>query len=136
MVLEVLPEAMRFRVLLNQSNDDIVPLRLGEVVFPQDSGRIRALHACDARTVVDELWRDGRVPEWVDLSVVDVRRKSTAVEMLCCGRFTDDESLLYHHAVGWLAAGLQVRYHRPAGQVTRRATSSTCLPNIASRSNH
>jgi len=100
MVLEVLPEAMRFRVLLNQSNDDIVPLRPGEVVFPQDSGRIRALHACDARTVVDELWRDGRVPEWVDLSVVDVRRKSTAVEMLCCGRFTDDESLLYHHAEG------------------------------------
>jgi len=103
MVVEVLPEAMTFRVLLNQSNDDIVPLRPGEVVFPLDSGRgrARALRACDAQTVVDELWRDGRIPEWVDLSVVDVRRTSTVVEALCCGRFTDDESLLYHRAEGW-----------------------------------
>jgi hypothetical protein len=96
---------MTFRVLLNQSVDDIAPLRAPEVVFPQDSrparGRARALRACGAPTVVEELWRDGRVPEWVDLGVADVRRGSTVIEMLCCGRFTDDESLLYHRAEGW-----------------------------------
>jgi hypothetical protein len=98
MVVEVLPEAVAFRVLFNQSNDDIVPLRAGEVVYPQDGGR--ALPDCTARTVVDELWRDGRVPEWIDLSVVDVGQGSTVVEMLGCGRFTDDEALLYHTAEG------------------------------------
>ena len=103
MVLEALPDALTFQVLLNQSNDDIVPLHAAEIVFPRDSSRSRArgLRRCGARTVVDELWRDGRVPEWVDLCVVDVRRRSTVVEALCCGRFTDDESLLYHHAEGW-----------------------------------
>ncbi|MEV0713995.1 hypothetical protein [Asanoa sp. NPDC050611] len=102
MVSETLPEAMTFRLLLNQSNDDIQPLRPGEVVFPRDRRRrrARALLSADARTVVDELWRDGRVPEWVDLAVADVRPTSTVLETLCCGRFTDDESLLYHHAEG------------------------------------
>jgi len=101
-VVEALPESMMFRVLLNQSNDDIEPLRTGEVVFPLDSAehRSQALRACDAQTVVDELWREGRVPEWVDLSVVDVEGGCTVVELLCCGRFTDDESLLYHRAEG------------------------------------
>jgi len=103
MVLEALPEAITFRVLLNQSNDDIEPLRAGEVVFPQDSRRGRAgvLRDCRPQAAVDELWREARVPERVDLSVVDVRRTSTVVQALCCGRFTDDESLLYHRAEGW-----------------------------------
>jgi hypothetical protein len=97
-VVEVLPEAVRFRVLFNQSNDDIEPLRAGEIVFPQDSGR--TLSACTAENAVDQLWRNGRIPEWIDLSVVDVKRASTVVEALCCGRFTDDEALLYHRAEG------------------------------------
>ena len=55
---------------------------------------------CSALAVVDELWRDGRVPEWMDLSVVDVAQGSTVLEALCCGRFTDDETLLYHKTEG------------------------------------
>jgi len=98
LVVEQLPDALRFRVLFNQLNDDIVPLRAGEVVFSQDSGRV--LPACTAATAVGALWREGRVPEWIDLSVVDVRRASTVVEVLCCGRFTDDETLLYHQKEG------------------------------------
>ena len=98
LVVEVLPDAVAFRVLFNQSNDDVVPLRASEVVYPHDSGRV--LPDCAAQTVVDELWRDGRVPEWIDLSVVDVGQGSTVVEVLCCGRFTDDEALLYHKVEG------------------------------------
>jgi hypothetical protein len=36
LVLESLPDAMTFRLLLNQSNDDIEPLRAAEMVFPED----------------------------------------------------------------------------------------------------
>jgi hypothetical protein len=98
LVLESLPDAMTFRLFLNQSNDDIEPLRAAEMVFPEDSGRERT---CGGPTAIDELWRDGRVPEWVDLCVSAVERGSTVIEALCCGRFTDDDTLLYHRAEGW-----------------------------------
>jgi hypothetical protein len=97
-VVEPLPAAVWFRILLNQSNDDLVPLRPGEVVFPDDGGLDRAemLRACGADLAVETLWRGGRVPEWIDVSVVDATDAATVLELLCCGRFTDDESLLYH----------------------------------------
>ena len=96
-VLESLPDAMTFRLLFNQSNDDIEPLRGCELVFPEDDGRQRS---CRGPTAIDELWRDGRVPEWIDLCVSAVERRSTVIEALCCGRFTDDDRLLYHRAEG------------------------------------
>ncbi|GIF70175.1 hypothetical protein Ais01nite_82100 [Asanoa ishikariensis] len=65
-VVEDLPEALVFRVRLNQSYDGHPP-RPGEVRFPADGGldRAVALLRCDAETVVAQLWRDGLVPEWV-----------------------------------------------------------------------
>ncbi|MEV4533013.1 hypothetical protein AB0J82_04185 [Asanoa sp. NPDC049518] len=101
-VVEDLPEALVFRLRLNQSYDGHPP-RPGEVRFPADSGidRATALLRCDAETVVAELWRDGRVPEWVNLSVVSETGAATVVEVVCCGRFTADEAVLYHAREGW-----------------------------------
>ncbi|GAB2956426.1 hypothetical protein GCM10027280_51280 [Micromonospora polyrhachis] len=98
LVTEALPAALAFRVRLNQSNDAHVSPQPGEVRFPHDSNpdRDRTLLWCDESAVVDELWRDGRVPEWVNLSVIDRTSTVTLVEVVCCGRFTDDESRLYH----------------------------------------
>ncbi|MGW0433637.1 hypothetical protein ACWDV4_14005 [Micromonospora sp. NPDC003197] len=98
LVTEALPAALAFRVRLNRSNDAHVSPQPGEVRFPQDSNpdRDRALRWCDESAVVDVLWRDGRVPEWVNLSVIDRTSTVTLVEVVCCGRFTDDESRLYH----------------------------------------
>ncbi len=108
-LIEDLPAPLTFRVCLNRSYDGI-PAQPGEVRFPGDGSRDRAkaLHRCDFETVVGELWRQGRVPQWIDLAVVGVSRSATIVEVACCGRFTDDEDQLYHlrggtapfHAVG------------------------------------
>ncbi|MEO3819550.1 hypothetical protein [Plantactinospora sp. B24E8] len=97
LVVERLPAPLVFRVRLNQSYDGHPP-RPGEVRYPQDSepDRRNALWRCDAGTVVDELWRDGRVPEWVNVAVVGETGTATIIELVCCGRFTDDESRLYH----------------------------------------
>ena len=97
MIAEDLPERLVFRVRLNQSYDGHAP-RPGEVRFPADSApdRAVALHRCDAATVVAELWRDGRVPEWINVTVVDETGAETVVEVVCCGRFTDDDARLYH----------------------------------------
>ncbi|WP_327004871.1 hypothetical protein OHA72_59280 [Dactylosporangium sp. NBC_01737] len=100
-VLEPLPERLLFRVRLNQSYDGNPPVP-GEVRYPEDSSRDRAvaLHRCDAETALAELWRDGRVPQWINLGVVSETGDATLVEAVCCGRFFDDEDMLYHAPTG------------------------------------
>jgi hypothetical protein len=59
-----------------------------------------ALSKCDAETAVAELWREGHVPEWVNVSVADETGAATVIELLRCDRFTDDDTLLYHRREG------------------------------------
>jgi len=42
------------------------------------------------------LWRDGAVPEWINLSVIGIDAGATLVEVMACGRFTANDALLYH----------------------------------------
>lgn len=95
-LIEDLPAPLAFRVRLNQSYDGL-PAQPGEVRFPEDSSgdRATALHRCDFDTVVSELWRDGHVPQWVNLAVVGISHAATIMEVVCCGRFTADADELY-----------------------------------------
>ncbi|APR75751.1 Hypothetical protein A7982_01097 [Minicystis rosea] len=96
-VLEPLPEELRFRVHLNSSYDGNP--RIGdEVVYPEDSALDNAtmLHEVTEDQVLETLWRDGCVPEWVNLSVAGETGSATLIDVVSCGRFTADESLLYH----------------------------------------
>jgi hypothetical protein len=118
-VLEELPDDLLFRVRLNSSYDRN-PLREGEVVFPEDGSYERAVgvRLCDAAAVVDVLWRDGRVPEWINLSPIGCTESATILEVVSCGRFTDDERLLYHQDAGLppfhvLGPNLPPEYDRP-----------------------
>jgi hypothetical protein len=100
-IAEPLPDPMRFRLQLNSSYDGNP--RVGdEVVFPEDSAFERAeeLKICDEQQVVSELWRDGRVPEWIDVAVIGETGTATLLQLMCCGRFTGDEGLLYHAREG------------------------------------
>jgi len=101
LVSEELPEPLLFRVRLNRSYDGHAP-KPGELRFPEDSTRQRAgaLNKCDAETVVSELWRDHHVPEWVNVAVVGETGTATLIEVVCCGRFTNGDSWLYHSAEG------------------------------------
>lgn len=85
-----------FRVRLNQSYDDSSPPIYER--FPEDSSleRSRQLHFCDEAAAVTAMWRNGKVPQWADLSVIGEQNGATLIEVLVCGRFTADESILYH----------------------------------------
>jgi len=50
--------------------------------------------------VVDYLWRDGKVPEWIDASVESEDGFRSFIGLRCCGRFTASEELLYHRPGG------------------------------------
>ena len=60
-----LPAAVRFHVLLNQSYD--ADATAEERVYPEDNGREYSCLREDQ--VVDEIFRDGRCPEWIDVHV-------------------------------------------------------------------
>jgi hypothetical protein len=98
---EQLPEPMLFRLQLNSSYDGNPRVR-DEVVFPEDSAFERAeeLKICDEQQVVGELWRDRRMPEWIDVAVIGDTGTATLLQLMCCGRFTGDEGLLYHAREG------------------------------------
>ena len=96
-IQEALPDPMQFRLRLNSSYDGNP--RVGdEVVFREDSSFQRAeqLRTCDEDHVVAELWRNGHVPEWIDVAVIGETGSATLLQLMCCGRFTAQDELLYH----------------------------------------
>ncbi|KYF91772.1 hypothetical protein BE20_13765 [Sorangium cellulosum] len=100
-VREPLPDDLRFRVHLNSSYDGHP--RVGdEVVYPEHSafGKAMTLHEVTEEQVLTTLWRGGRVPEWINPSVAGETGTATLIDVVCCGRFTADERLLYHAREG------------------------------------
>ncbi|MDI3285785.1 hypothetical protein [Polyangium sp. 15x6] len=114
LVVEPLPDEIRFDVVLDASYDKN-PLHPDEFVFPDDGERFSRsdLMGLDAATVIDVLFRDGKVPEWINLAVTHEGGGRTFVEVLCCGRFTANESLFYH-AGGGVSAFSRARPVDPA----------------------
>jgi hypothetical protein len=91
-----LPEGRLFLVYPNQSFDEH-PLRSDETLYPADTlpdGTTPT--AITEEVVVGSLWRSGKVPEWIDVSVLRVAGSDTVLRLICCGRFTSDEHLLYY----------------------------------------
>jgi hypothetical protein len=99
-VRQAVPDEAAFLVYPNQSCDENP--RVGdEVVFPGDSLSEGACHGpWSAEQVVAFLWRDGKVPEWIDAAAEGVDGRRTLVGLRCCGRFTGQEALLYHRYEG------------------------------------
>ena len=49
-----------------------------------------------ADSVVEILWREGKVPEWINVQARKQDSASTFVKLVCCGRFTKEKKHLYH----------------------------------------
>jgi hypothetical protein len=101
LVLQTLPDSMAYGVYPNQSNDGH-PREGDEVIFPNDSLRgLEDYHGpWSEEQVVAFLWREGKIPEWIDVSVEAVARTRTLVALRCCGRFTANDGLHYYNDPG------------------------------------
>lgn len=44
--------------------------------------------------VTDLLWRDGKVPEWINISLDDVTEEHAILRLMYTDRFTDKDELL------------------------------------------
>ncbi len=81
-----LPAAVRFHILLNQSAErEAEP---GFRIYLEDNDRE---YSCLTEEEVGGiLFRDGRCPQWIDVSVQSHSTAETRVELLCCGRYIED----------------------------------------------
>lgn len=98
MVVNHLPTPVRYALLLNQSYDGN-PLGPAERVFLKDM-RTHESVPVEAEQVIAALWRNGEVPEWIDINVESADEQWTLLNLRCCGRFTTSDDLLYHQTEG------------------------------------
>jgi hypothetical protein len=99
-VFNLLPSHYRYLLFPNQSYDGN-PLVEDEIIFPEESlPQDKYLGPLTGDEVVSYLWRNGKVPEWVDVNVHSVDENYTYLRLLCCGRFTATDTLLYHQHEG------------------------------------
>jgi hypothetical protein len=85
-----------YHVVPNHSFD-VGPQPSNVVTYPEDMLGSGERHArWSATQVIAYLWRDGLIPCWIDVSVIAADSPTTIVELACCGRFTNDDSILYY----------------------------------------
>ena len=89
-----LPEDFKYSVVLNVSNDD--PALTQFDIYPEDSGKKAEL--IDEKEVIKLLYRNGKIPVWIDISVECVHQNKTIIHLLCAGRYSDkSEDYYYNH---------------------------------------
>lgn len=95
-VRQELFEDSRYLLYPNQSCDGH-PLIEDEVIYPDEWLGLHKYHGpWNSQKVVDYLWRERKVPEWIDVSVLNVGREDTLLRLICCGRYTETEKLFYY----------------------------------------
>ena len=94
LVTNALPDKIRYVVRLGVSYDGN-PLEDGEVTFPSDYDEKERIFD-NSQEVADLLWREGRVPEWINVTVLSETPEYTNVKLECCGRFSDKAEQIYH----------------------------------------
>ena len=85
-VINYLPADVRYRVFLNSSYDGN-PLAGDEQVFPQDVSSVNDgyVPVVNAEQVTCMLWRNGKVPEWIDVNVESTDEQLTYVNLTRIG---------------------------------------------------
>jgi hypothetical protein len=101
-LIEKFPLEFQFVVFLSQSYDNIDKLIGDETLFPKDSlkeNKVKIFHSTEQ--IVEFLWRNRKIPEWINLFIHSFDDEKTNIAVICCGRFTADEKLLYHENEGY-----------------------------------
>lgn len=101
-VEESLPDTFLFRVHLNASYDGNATPDFE--LYPDDRSPTVEL---TESAVVELLWREGRVPQWIDILVEAETGTETVFNLLVCGRFTNDDTKLYYGTTEFAPFGIK-----------------------------
>ncbi len=109
-VNQELPQISKVLLIPNCSYDGN-PLEDDEEVFPNDSipeGKVIGPLTLEEAT--NRLWRNGKVPEWVNIRVYDCDDSFSYLLLESCGRFTGMSKHLYHKNEGYPPFHVQSPY--------------------------
>ena len=99
-VSDNLPDGVRLLIAPNCSFDGN-PLEDDEEIYPgEEMPAFKTLAPKTEAEVCDFLYRNGKVPEWINLQADSVDEDYTYLVLECCGRFTAMEKHLYHRGGG------------------------------------
>jgi hypothetical protein len=96
-VVEALPRSLRFNFAAAQRTPDQtgrIKFLGGRLLTPEE---LVGVEPVQARKY---LWVDGKVPQWINLSVVAADDDHTYIELSVCGRLTSKKAELYHQREG------------------------------------
>ncbi len=99
-LIDELPLHYAYLIFPNQSYDGN-PLAGDEELFPEDSLFSNNENGYSRDEVIKFLWRKNKVPEWINIMVHSYNEKLSYISLICCGRFTADDQLLYHEREGY-----------------------------------
>ena len=91
----LIPE-FRYDVFLNVSNDDRSLTQFD--IYVEDNERIET--GLTDKEVRHLLYRNEKVPVWIDISVHKSDIKITTFKLLCAGRYSDDKEEYYYQSRG------------------------------------
>lgn len=91
----LVPE-FRYDVYLNISNDS--PTLTQFDLYPEDDGNVE--YGLTDVEVSELLYRKGKIPVWVNISVCKSDKKVTTFELLCSGRYSDNKEEYYYNSGG------------------------------------
>lgn len=66
--------------------------------YPEDEGVVH--YGISDLEVMNLLWRDNKLPVWIDIYVIDSNEDFTTFELICAGRFSDKKTDYYYHQRG------------------------------------
>ena len=102
-ISNVISENITYDIEFNISYDD----NMGEWFdrYPDDEGRIIENLSFDE--VVNELYRNNKIPAWIDISIIASNKVNTRLNLVCSGRYTNRLDDLYYVEQGTYPFGIK-----------------------------
>ncbi|WP_316632553.1 hypothetical protein [uncultured Flavobacterium sp.] len=92
-VTDKLTNDFKYNVIFTPADDKNTSTKFD--TYPDDEGIIK-LNLTEIE-VIDLLCRNNKIPIWIDISVLKSSRKSTTLNLLCAGRYSNDEEEFYYN---------------------------------------
>jgi len=107
MVINKLPATYKFIIKTNCSYDKN-DLERDEEIFPDDKIHEKSsINPASESTVIDYLWRNGKVPQWINVHISNCDCDFSYVTLECCGRYS---AFLNHKDGPFRALGPSIPY--------------------------
>ena len=93
----------KYNVILNASNDN--PNLTQFDIYPEDVGKIKL--DLKNKEVVELLYRNGKIPVWIDINVLKSNKSITTFNLLCAGRYSNNKKEYYYNENGSRPFGIK-----------------------------